>query len=74
TAGDPISRFKLQSPGPAGWKDVPGLKITANSPTQTLCAFPAVRSDRLRLVVTATPGNISRIWEVEFYNPPEQKD
>ncbi len=74
TAGDSIARLKLQSPGPAGWQDVPALKITANSPTQTLCTFPAVRSDRLRLVVTATPGNISRIWEVEFYNPPEQKD
>jgi len=31
--------------------------------------FSAVTSDRIRLVVTKTPGNIARIWEVELYHP-----
>jgi hypothetical protein len=69
-SGDSISRFKLQQTQGTGWEDVKGLQIVSNSRVESLWTFPAIRSDRLRLVVTATPGNISRIWEVEFYYRP----
>lgn len=72
-ATSPISRFKLQRFGDAGWEDVAGLHISRRASAELVSTFPAVRSDRIRLVVTATPGNISRIWEVEFYHP-EQAD
>ena len=67
-SADSISRFKLQQAQKTGWEDVQGLRIVSNSRVESLWTFPAIRSDRLRLVVTATPGNISRIWEVEFYH------
>ncbi len=69
-SGDSISRLKLQQTQGTGWEDVQGLRIVSNSRVESLWTFPAIRSDRVRLVVTATPGNISRIWEVEFYHRP----
>jgi hypothetical protein len=68
-AKDPISRFKLQYHQDAGWEDVEGLRITRRARVELVSTFPAVKSDRLRLAVTGTSGNISRIWEVEFYHP-----
>jgi hypothetical protein len=68
-AADPITQFKLQRYGDAGWRDVGGLRITRRRRVELVSTFDAVRSDRIRLVVMQTPGNISRIWEVEFYNP-----
>lgn len=68
-ARDPISRFELQYRTNAGWEDIEGLRLNRRSPVELVSTFPAVRSDRIRLVVTGTSGNISRIWEVEFYNP-----
>ncbi|MHC4432214.1 MAG: FAD-dependent oxidoreductase [Planctomycetota bacterium] len=69
-AADPITRFKLQRRGSAGWEDIEGSRITRRGSAELAATFPAVRADCIRLVVTATPGNISRIWEVELYNPP----
>ncbi|MHC4352155.1 MAG: FAD-dependent oxidoreductase [Planctomycetota bacterium] len=68
-AADPISQFNLQRYGSAGWENIEGLRITRRGRVELVSTFGAVKSDRVRLVVTGTPGNISRIWEVEFYNP-----
>jgi hypothetical protein len=68
-ATDPISQFKLQCYGDAGWEDIEGQRIARRGRVELVSTFAAVRSDRIRVVVTQTPGNISRIWEVEFYNP-----
>ena len=67
-ARDPISHFKLQRYHQTRWEDVEGLRIIRRARVELVSRFPAVRSDRVRLAVTGTPGNISRIWEVEFYD------
>ncbi|UCC21453.1 MAG: FAD-dependent oxidoreductase [Planctomycetota bacterium] len=67
-SGDSISRFKLQRGKGSGWEDVEGLRIVSNSRVESVWRFSEFRSERIRLVVTGTPGNISRIWEVEFYH------
>jgi hypothetical protein len=28
-----------------------------------------VKTKHIRLVITATPHNLSRVWEIEFYQP-----
>ncbi len=69
---DPIGRFTLQYDAKGDWKDVRGLRVIRNASVETIWTFSPVRSDRIRLVVTNTPGNLSRIWEVEFYHPTAQ--
>jgi len=68
-AKDPIGHFKLQRYQESGWEDIEGLRIAKRARVELVSTFPAVQSDRIRLVVTATSGNIARIWEVEFYHP-----
>jgi hypothetical protein len=68
-ARDPISNFKLQYYQGNDWKDIEGLRIIRRAQVELVSKFPAVKSDRIRLVVTGTSGNIARIWEVEFYHP-----
>ena len=68
-AKDPISNFKLQLYLENGWKDVEGLRVKRRAQVELVSTFSAVQSDRIRLVVTGTSGNIARIWEVEFYHP-----
>ena len=68
-AKDPIGHFKLQHYQDNSWEDIEGLRITKRARVEFVSTFPAVQSDRIRLVVTGTSGNIARIWEVEFYHP-----
>jgi hypothetical protein len=67
---DWISRFRLQRGQGSGWEDVKGFRILSKSRVESVWTFPEIRADRVRLVVTGTPGNICRIWEVEFYHRP----
>jgi hypothetical protein len=69
-AKDPISNFKLLYYQENSWKDIEGLRIIRRAQVELVSKFPAIKSDRIRLVVTGTSGNIARIWEVEFYHPP----
>ena len=64
-----VTDFRLQYHDGAGWKDVPGAKVTGNAEADRRLSFPAVRTDRMRLLVTATHGDISRIWEIGLYHP-----
>jgi len=71
----PITDFKLQYV-PAGggdddWRDVPGASAAGNASPRWAAEFPAVTARRMRLVVTATHTNISRIWEVGLYAPSQ---
>jgi hypothetical protein len=68
-AKDPISHFKLQRYQENNWEDIEGLRIIKRARVELVSTFPAVQSDRIRLVVTGSSGNITRIWEVEFYHP-----
>jgi len=69
TAGDPISDFVLQYRAGDDWRDVEGSQVGGNSRVEASRKFGAFESDKVRLVITSTPGGISRIWEVEFYGP-----
>lgn len=55
---------------PAGTHRVPrGVEIEGNTSPAWSTQFSAVKTRRLRLVVTKTQIDVSRIWEVEFYGP-----
>ena len=50
------------------WRDVlPGVEGNGNPAWSA--TFAAVKTKHLRLVITRAPHNISRVWEVEFYQP-----
>ena len=65
---DPITHFKLQLHRDNEWYDIDRMRITRRRQVELLATFPEIHSDCIRLVVTGTPGNISRIWEIEFYH------
>jgi hypothetical protein len=63
----PILDFVLQSHEGSGWRDIPGTAVTGNGRFDWHARFPSVTTTRLRLLVTATPGDLTRIWELELY-------
>ncbi len=69
SAGDPITDFVLQYRLGDTWRDVEGSAVSHNNRVEFGRRFVAVTTDRLRLLVTKSPGNIVRIWEVELYGP-----
>lgn len=66
----PVEDFLFQWHDGTTWKNVPGAVIKANRLPAWSGAFETVETARLRLGITATQGDISRIWEVELYAPP----
>ena len=65
----PVQDFTLQWHDGTAWKDIPDAKITANKNPAWSARFTPVETKRLRLTITATPKETSRIWEVELYGP-----
>lgn len=68
-ATTPITAFVIQYQDGAAWRDIEATKTDENALVDWHARFPAVTADRLRLVVTRTPGNLARIWEWEVYGP-----
>ena len=66
---EPIRDFTFQWHDGAAWKDIPGAAVKNNQQPAWAGTFDAVTATRLRLVITATKGDTSRIWEVEVYAP-----
>ena len=66
---DPITDFTLQYHDDQLWCDIPEAVVAYNARSEWASKFPPVRTDRIRLVVSKTPDDISRIWEIEFYHP-----
>lgn len=66
----PITRFVLQYHDGTDYRDIPETRTENNDAVDWHARFPTVTSDRLRLVVTQTPGELTRIWEFEVYGPP----
>jgi len=52
------------------WVDIPGAKTTDNSEYDGNRNFEERSVRQLRLLVTQTPDNIARLWEIEFYTVP----
>lgn len=65
----PIESFVIQIPDGDDWQDVPRTATTQNTAVDWHARFEPVTTRRLRLLVTQTPGDISRIWEIEAYHP-----
>jgi len=65
----PIEDFGFQYHDGTDWKNLPGADATANAKADWSSRFPAVTTERVRLVVTRTQTAVSRIWEIELYGP-----
>ena len=74
TTTDPIVDFYVEYHNGSAWKAVPGAGVEDNTRIECLLKFDPVQTDRLRVVVTETPMDISRIWEVGFYHPTADLD
>jgi hypothetical protein len=55
------------------YRDIPETKVTGNESPDWHTRFPPVTTTQLRLIVTNTPGDLTRIWEWEVYHPPTEK-
>ena len=62
-----ITAFDVQYWDGAAWAVVPGGSITGNSLVWRTVTFPAVTTDRIRVVVNASLSSYSRITEIEAY-------
>ena len=69
----PITDFVVQYHDGTAWRDVPGTKVKGNETPDWHARFQPVTTTRLRLVVTRTPEDLTRIWEFEVYHPPAGK-
>ncbi|MHC4505005.1 MAG: FAD-dependent oxidoreductase [Planctomycetota bacterium] len=65
-----IEDFVLQYDDGGTWKDIPGAKTAGNSACDRSLRFKPVSAPRVRLLITATHGNVARIWELALYDPP----
>jgi hypothetical protein len=66
---EPIESFVLQSFEAGDWKDVPGTDTAGNREVVWQVTFEPITAGRLRLLVRTTKIDVSRIWEVELYEP-----
>ena len=69
----PIMDFVLQYHDGTDWKEIPGTAVTDNFEFDWNAKFAPVTARRFRLLVTASPGEIIRIWELELYRLPERE-
>mgnify|MGYP000903956387 FL=1 len=69
----PVTDFVIQYHDGAAWRDIEATAASENTSVDWHTRFPPVTSDRLRLVVTRTPGNLTRIWEFEVYGPVAER-
>lgn len=67
--GSTIKDFHFQYDNGQGWQDIPGAWATDNTESEWIVKFTHVKTDSVRLVVTETPSDISRIWEIELFHP-----
>ncbi|MDR1964048.1 MAG: FAD-dependent oxidoreductase [Planctomycetaceae bacterium] len=69
----PIQGFVLQYRNGSKWIDIKETKTESNGEPDIGKRFPTVKSSAFRLVITATPGGLARIWELELYNINENQ-
>ena len=70
---NPVSHFKLEHHDGKSWQEVLPAVEGNNNPVWA-ATFAPVRTRHLRLVITQTPHNLSRVWEIEFYHPLEDEE
>jgi len=73
----PIQAFVLQAGDGDEWKDIEDTRTEDNSAVDWHVRFPPIKATRIRLWVTETQVDVSRIWEIEVYggskSPPTKK-
>jgi hypothetical protein len=62
--------FVFQWHDGSDWKDIPNAIVKGNLDPYWNSTFPAVTTSKLRLQITKTRADTTRIWEVELYGPP----
>jgi len=67
----PIQKFVLQSGDGDNWRDVDDTQTDGNSAVDWHVRFPPIKTSRIRLWVTETQVDVSRIWEIEVYGGPK---
>ena len=65
----PITDFVLQWHDGTEWKDIPGVAVRGNLDSSWSLTFPPVKTTKIRLLVTRSKDDVSRIWELELYGP-----
>lgn len=73
SAADPVNDFALQLYEGGSWRTVQGAEVMGNARVDVVRKFPAVRANRVRVVITKTPTDIARIWEIALFAPGEQQ-
>ncbi len=66
----PIIDFVIQYHDGTDYRDIPQTKTIGNESPDWNTRFEPVTTTKLRLMVTKTPGDLTRIWEWEVYDPP----
>jgi hypothetical protein len=64
----PIQAFSLQWHDGQDWQDI-DIHVEANTSPGWAAKFPPVQTRQARVIINKTKDGISRIWEIEFYQP-----
>jgi hypothetical protein len=64
----PLEAFVVEYLDGEQWRGIPQTAVSDNNCVDWHARFPSVRARRLRLRVTATQIDVSRIWEIEVYH------
>ena len=67
-ARDPITSFAIRYRDRETWRDIPKARAEDNSAADWSARFEPVTTDAVRLVITRTPNNVARVWEVGLYD------
>ena len=70
TVSSPIADFVFQWQDGKEWKELLGMAVRGNRDPSWNRTFPPVKTAKVRLMITRSKGDVSRIWEVELYSPP----
>ena len=68
----PISDFVIEYYDGSEYRVIDKTKTKGNESPDWNARFKPITTTKLRLVVTKTPGDLTRIWEWEVYNPPAE--
>jgi hypothetical protein len=66
---DPISTFVLQWFDGSTWQDIPETRTKTNTAVDWQCTFKPIHAQKVRLLIEDSPGETSRVWELELYEP-----
>jgi hypothetical protein len=65
-----LEAWTLQAHDGSVWRDVSGAGAVGNTQSDWSATFSAQTASRVRLTITATRGDVARLWEIEVYHRP----